>query len=74
MDWLGERDHAEKELEMYEDVFADIVNVLLFNGEEIIEPENLSDAEPRPQYSGDGEDAVGCPERPQIYGSLLCFK
>ena len=52
---MGERDHAEKELEMYEDVFADIVNVLLFNGEEIIEPENLSDAEPRSQYSGDGE-------------------
>ena len=71
---MGERDHAEKELEMYEDVFADIVNVLLFNGEEIIEPENLSDAEPRPQYNGDGEMLSAVFERPQIYGSLLCFK
>ena len=29
---MGEKDIAEKTLEAYNDVFADIVNVLLFDG------------------------------------------
>ncbi len=29
---MGQKDIAEKTLEAYNDVFADIVNVLLFNG------------------------------------------
>ena len=33
---MGELDITEKILESYNDVFADIVNVLLFNGEQII--------------------------------------
>lgn len=36
---MGEKDIAEKVLEDYNDVFADIVNVLLFQGEQIVKPE-----------------------------------
>ena len=32
---MGEMDVAEKILESYNDVFADIVNVLLFNGKSV---------------------------------------
>ena len=39
---MAEKDISEKQLEEYEDVFADIVNVLLFNGERVIKPEELS--------------------------------
>ena len=36
---MGEKDIAEKVLEDYNDVFADIVNVLLFQGDQIVKPE-----------------------------------
>ena len=32
---MGEKDITQKLLEEYNDVFADIVNVLLFNGKQI---------------------------------------
>ena len=35
---MGEKDIAEKILEDYPDVFADIVNGFLFDGEEVIKP------------------------------------
>ena len=35
---MGEKDMSEKILEDYNDVFSDIVNVLLFHGQELIEP------------------------------------
>ena len=41
---MAEKDITEKRLEEYSDVFADIVNVLLFDGEEIVKPEELTDA------------------------------
>ena len=44
---MGEQDITEKILESYNDVFADIVNVLLFNGEQIIMPDELVDQAPR---------------------------
>ena len=50
---MGEKDIAEKTLEAYNDVFADIVNVLLFNGEQIIQPEDLVDQTPRSMYKAD---------------------
>ena len=37
---MGEKDIVEKTLEAYNEVFADIVNVLLFRGEQIIQPED----------------------------------
>ena len=48
---MAEKDIVEKILADYNDVFADIVNVLLFNGEEIISEDDLEPvvcAEPSP--------------------------
>jgi len=47
---MGEKDIAEKVLEDYNDVFADIVNVLLFQGEQIVKPEQLEDKTLRSSY------------------------
>ena len=51
---MGEMDVVEKILESYNDVFADIVNVLLFNGESVIKPDELVDQAPRAAYKVDG--------------------
>lgn len=48
------QDITEKILESYNDVFADIVNGLLFNGEAVIRPEELEDQAPRAAYKADG--------------------
>lgn len=40
---MGQKDIAEKILEAYNDVFSDIVNVLLFNGEQILKENELED-------------------------------
>ena len=37
---MAEKDITEKILADYNDVFADIVNVLLFNGEQVISPDD----------------------------------
>jgi len=50
---MGEKDIVEKTLEAYNEVFADIVNVLLFKGEQIIHPEDLVDQPPRAMYKAD---------------------
>ena len=52
---VGGQDIAEKILESYNDVFADIVNGLLFDGEAIIRPEELEDQAPRAAYKADGQ-------------------
>ena len=44
---------AEKTLEAYDDVFADIVNVLLFKGKRRIRPDELVDLRTRSQYKAD---------------------
>ena len=51
---MREKDKLERQLENYADVFADIVNVLLFDGERKVDPENLNDKAPRSTYKGDG--------------------
>ena len=38
---MGEKDAAEKTLESYNDVFADIVNGLLFNGKQVVKENEL---------------------------------
>ena len=38
---MGEKDKIEKLLEDYPDVFADIINVLVYQGEEVVKPEEL---------------------------------
>ena len=48
-------DDPEKALEEYNDVFAGIVNVLLFDGEEVISPEDLAESSPYSNYSANGK-------------------
>lgn len=50
---MVEKDITEKLLMDYNDVFADIVNVLLFDGEEVIKEDSLSDMNTRSQYKAD---------------------
>ena len=52
---MGEKDITEKTLASYNDVFADIVNGLLFNGRPVIDPDDLSDASPYSMYKADGQ-------------------
>ena len=51
---MAEKDMTEKTLEAYADVFADIVNGLLFNGRQIITEQALTDAQPFSTYKDDG--------------------
>ena len=55
MPHIKEKDAVTKTLESYEPVFADIVNVLLFDGENIINADDLSSAEKESQYKVSGE-------------------
>jgi hypothetical protein len=50
---LGEKDISEKILEDYNDVFADIVNVLLFGGERIVQENQLENSAPVSAYRAD---------------------
>ena len=47
-----EKDITEKRLESYADVFADIINVLLFDGVRLIQPQDLLDSLPHSVYKG----------------------
>lgn len=51
---MGQKDIGEKVLESFNDVFADIVNVLLFNGEPVITETELEEQAPRYAYKADG--------------------
>ncbi len=46
---------TEKTLEALNDVFADIVNGLLFKGEQVIQEYALTDAQPFSMYKADGK-------------------
>ena len=50
---MGQTDMVEKMLEDYKDVFADIVNVLLFQGEARVRADSLEAAPQRSQYKAD---------------------
>ena len=52
---VPERDMTEKHLEGYNDVFADVVNVLLFDGKRRVKPEDLKDTRARTFYKTDGK-------------------
>lgn len=47
---MGQKDISEKLLEDYDDVFADIVNVLLFQGKKVVNPKTLSAMKVKSQY------------------------
>ena len=40
---MAQKDSSEKILESYNDVFSDIVNVLLFNGKQVLAADELED-------------------------------
>ena len=52
---MGEKDKAENYLEGYNDVFADLVNVLLFDGNRVVNPNQLRQGRERAVYKADGE-------------------
>ncbi len=47
---MGDKDKVEKILLNFNDVFADILNVLLFKGEEVVTSKDLRDALPKSMY------------------------
>lgn len=51
---MGEKDTMEKILMSYNDVFADIVNGLLFNGEQVVSENELENYTPYGYYKADG--------------------
>jgi hypothetical protein len=52
---MAEKDITEKMLEDYNDVFADIVNVLLFNGEEVVKQDSLENSKDKSMIKIDGK-------------------
>ena len=52
---MAEKDIAEKTLEAYNDVFADIINVLLFDGKQHIREDELEEESPNSSYKADGK-------------------
>ena len=51
---MSQKDITEKTLFAYNDVFADVVNALLFSGEQVIAEKELVDQTPRAAYKADG--------------------
>ena len=52
---MGEKDITEKNLEALDDVFADIVNVLLFKGERVIHEDELESDTTKTMFKADGK-------------------
>lgn len=52
---MGEKDIAEKNLEAFNDVFADIVNVLLFKGNKLMKEKDLESAVKDSMFKSDGK-------------------
>lgn len=52
---MNQKDIVEKTLIACNDVFADIVNVLLFDGERLVKEEELTDAQVNSHYKADGK-------------------
>ena len=77
---MGEKDIAEKTLETFNDVFSDIVNVLLFNGEKVIEEKALKDATTHSVYKVDKKlreqirDTAKYWEHNQIHVAFIGFE
>lgn len=51
---MAQKDIAEKTLEAFPDVFADIVNVLLFSGRQVVKEDELEEESPNSVYKADG--------------------
>ena len=51
---MGQKDITQKTLADYNDVFADIVNVLLFDGKQVVSADSLESVKDKSQYKVDG--------------------
>ena len=51
---MGEKDITEKVLADYNDIFSDIVNVLLFQGKEVVQENELESQSTVSMYKTDG--------------------
>ena len=51
---MGAKDSTEKVLEAFDDVFADIMNALIFGGRRVVKESDLQDAQPFSYYKADG--------------------
>ena len=75
---MPEKDITEKYLESYNDVFADIVNVLLFNGQRRVLSDDLRDTKARTLYKADGKlreqerDVSTCASAPAFFQFSPC--
>ena len=47
---MGLKDIEEKQFEDYNDVFADIVNVLVFGGKQVVKPEALENSKDKSRF------------------------
>ena len=52
---MGEKDLSEKILEDYNDVFADIINALIFEGKDVVHPDALQNSSVHSQYKADDQ-------------------
>ena len=52
---MADKDIGEKTLEELDDVFADICNVLLFRGKQVISQDDLAESNPHTNYSASGK-------------------
>ena len=52
---MGKKDITEKNLEAWNDVFADIVNVLLFKGERLVKEKDLEADATKSMFKADGK-------------------
>ncbi len=50
---MGQKDISEKVLVDYNDVFADILNVCIYDGKEIVKPEELTNTAVHSQYKAE---------------------
>lgn len=53
---MGQKDLTAKDLESRPEVFADIINALIYEGEQIVSPEQLRPASTETLYEGKAED------------------
>lgn len=52
---MNEKDLSEKILEDYNDVFADIINTLVFDGKDVVHPDELQNSSVHSQYKADDD-------------------
>ena len=52
---MNDKDMTEKTLEAFNDVFCDILNVLIFDGENVVKEDSLEQATPRSIYKAAGK-------------------